>query len=139
MIREPISGIECVIPVQDRSLVSWICSPKTLVANLLYALTMPSDVLPKHIRFVNLPGIGVGIQDMMDALRKVAGPEALKLLKEADIPEVRTISYSWPQKFDNARAYKMGFQLDQPFEDTVRDHQQLLVKSKTKGVSGYTA
>ncbi|KAK9372760.1 uncharacterized protein V1513DRAFT_451445 [Lipomyces chichibuensis] len=139
MIREPLTGIECVIPVQDRSLVSWICSPKTLVANLLYALTMPSDVLPRHIRSVNLPGIGVSIQDMMDALEKVAGPEALELLKEEDIPEVRTILYSWPQKFDNARAYKMGFKPDQPIEDTVRDYQQLLAKSKAKGVNDYTA
>ncbi|KAK9357425.1 hypothetical protein V1504DRAFT_464640 [Lipomyces starkeyi] len=125
MIREPLTGIECVIPVQDRSLVSWICSPKTLVANLLYSLTMPSDVLPKHIRFVNLPGIGVSIQDMMDALEKVAGPEVLELLKEEDILEVRAILYSWPQKFDNARAYKMGFKPDQPFEDTVRDYQAI--------------
>ncbi|KAJ8104353.1 hypothetical protein POJ06DRAFT_244298 [Lipomyces tetrasporus] len=139
MIREPMSGIECVIPVQDRSFVSWICSPRTLVANLLYALTMPSDVLPKHIRFANLPGIGVSVQEMMDALEKVAGSATLKLLKEEDVPEVRTILYSWPQKFDNARAYKMGFKPDQPFEETVRDYQKLLAKSKAKGINGYTA
>ncbi|KAK9235608.1 hypothetical protein V1525DRAFT_409414 [Lipomyces kononenkoae] len=139
IIREPLNGIECIIPVTDRSLVSWICSPKTLVANLLYALTMPSDVLPKHIRFVNLPGIGVTIQEMMDALEKVAGKAALKFLREQDVPEVRAILKSWPEKFDNTRAYKMGFMADQSFEETVRDYQKLLARSRVKGVNGYTA
>ncbi|KAK9364888.1 hypothetical protein V1509DRAFT_634909 [Lipomyces kononenkoae] len=139
MIREPLNGVECIIPVTDRSLVLWICSPKTLVANLLYALTMPSDVLPKHIRFVNLPGIGVTIQEMMDALEKVAGRTALKFLQEQDVPEVRAILKSWPQKFDNTRAYRMGFMPDQSFEETVMDYQKLLAKSRVKGINGYTA
>ncbi|KAK9236369.1 hypothetical protein V1525DRAFT_389520 [Lipomyces kononenkoae] len=139
MIREPLNGIECIIPVQDRSFVSWICSPKILTANLLYALVMPADALPSHIRVVNLPGIGVSIQAAMDALKAVAGAEVLKFIKDEDNSAVRKIVYSWPQKFDNARAYKMGFIPDQPFEDTVRDYQQLLAKSNTNGVRGYTA
>ncbi|KAK9319419.1 hypothetical protein V1517DRAFT_332652 [Lipomyces orientalis] len=72
---------------------------------------------------------------MMDALENVAGSAALKLLKEEDVPEVRPILYSWPQKFDNARAHKMGFKPDQPFEDTVSDYQKVLAKSKAKGIN----
>jgi nucleoside-diphosphate-sugar epimerase len=73
IIREPLEGKECVVPVTDRSFPSWVCSPKTLIANLLHALTLKSDALPSHTRTVNAPGLLVTVQDMMDALEKVAG------------------------------------------------------------------
>ncbi|KAK9465571.1 hypothetical protein V1512DRAFT_265780 [Lipomyces arxii] len=123
MIREPLNGVPCVIPVVDRSFVSWICSPKTLVANLKHALTVASDLLPPHIRIVNLPGIGVSVQDMMNALSEIAGPDILKLLSEEEQPALKEILYSWPTKFDNARAYSMGFKPDQSFVETVKDFQ----------------
>jgi hypothetical protein len=31
MIREPLDGKECVIPIEDRQFKSWLCSPKTLL------------------------------------------------------------------------------------------------------------
>jgi hypothetical protein len=40
------------------------------------------DALPPHIRTVNLPGIKVTVQEMIDALVKFGGEEKLKLLKE---------------------------------------------------------
>ncbi|KAK9241687.1 hypothetical protein V1506DRAFT_563520 [Lipomyces tetrasporus] len=105
---------------------------KTLVANLLYALTIPSDILPKHIRFANLPGIGVSIQENDRRARKC-------WISSVEVAKGRRCSRS-PHNFVLlARAYKMGFKPDQPFEDTVRDYQRVLAKSKAKGVNGYTA
>ena len=46
MIREPLNGEECIIPIEDRSFTSWICSPKTLCSNLIHALTLSSSSLP---------------------------------------------------------------------------------------------
>jgi nucleoside-diphosphate-sugar epimerase len=66
MIREPLNGIECVIPLKDRSFKSWLCSPKTLAENLVLALGVEVEgILEKHKRVVNMPGIGVDIQDMV--------------------------------------------------------------------------
>ncbi|KAJ4516772.1 hypothetical protein HRR78_007053 [Exophiala dermatitidis] len=79
IIREPLAGKECVVPVKDRSFPSNVCSPKTLIDNLVYALTLPSDALPKHKRVVNAPGIAVTIQEMLDALKKVGGEDKLNL------------------------------------------------------------
>ncbi|PBP26627.1 putative nucleoside-diphosphate-sugar epimerase [Diplocarpon rosae] len=82
MIREPLAGVECIIPLRDRRFRSWLCSPKTLAENLVLALKIEGDALPSHRRVVNMPGIGVSVQDMMDALAKVGGEERLALLRE---------------------------------------------------------
>ncbi|KAK9453592.1 hypothetical protein V1511DRAFT_503977 [Dipodascopsis uninucleata] len=129
IIREPMTGIPCEVPVADPSFISWICSPRTLVTNLLIALELPSDAAPPHIRAVNLPGIGVTVQDQLDALRAVAGESAVELVTLNERPEVKKILDTWPPKFDNSLAYKMGFKPDQPFIDTVRDFKAILESS----------
>lgn len=43
MIREPFNGLTCTVPIADRSFASWICSPRTLVRNLLHTLNVPAD------------------------------------------------------------------------------------------------
>jgi hypothetical protein len=126
LIREPLNGVECVIPLKDRSFKSWVCSPKTLAENLELALGVDGTKLEKHKRVVNMPGIGVTVQDMMDALAKVAGEEKLKLLKEETDVEMERILRSWGTEFDNALAYKLGFHADGSFEEAVRGYKDSL-------------
>lgn len=123
MIREPLDGKECVIPLEDRSFKSWLCSPKTLVHNLVHTLSLSKDALPPHIRQINVPGICVTIQDMMDALENVAGKDKLDLLTEKEDPTLRPILDSWPTRFDNSQAISLGFKRDSSFEQAVRDYQ----------------
>ncbi|KAL4897257.1 hypothetical protein BDV59DRAFT_170207 [Aspergillus ambiguus] len=123
MIREPLDGKECIIPVEDRSFKSWLCSPKTLVHNLVLSLSLPADSVPPHIRQINVPGICVTIQEMMDALEKVGGKDKLPFLKEKEDPTLRPILESWPTRFDNTQALSLGFKRDASFEQAVRDYQ----------------
>ncbi|KAL3438322.1 hypothetical protein BDV09DRAFT_205665 [Aspergillus tetrazonus] len=123
MIREPLNGEECVIPLEDRSFKSWLCSPKTLVHNLILTLSLPADSLPLHIRQVNVPGICVTVQEMMDALAKIGGEDKLALLKEKEDPTLRPILDSWPTRFDNSQAISLGMKRDSSFEEAVRDYQ----------------
>lgn len=120
MIREPLAGKECVIPVEDRSFKSWLCSPRTLAQNLVLTLSLPSDALPPHIRSINVPGICVTVQEMMDALEKVGGKDKLALLKEKEDPTLRPILDSWPTRFDNSQAIALGFKRDSSFEQAVQ-------------------
>lgn len=124
LVREPLDGKECIIPLTDRKFESWLCSPKTLIANLEFALSVPSDALPSHIRYVNMPGICVSIQDMMDTLAKVGGEDKLKLLKEETDADTERIVRTWPTKFDNTLAFKLGFQKDVSFEQAVVDYKE---------------
>ncbi|KAI9928908.1 hypothetical protein MW887_001301 [Aspergillus wentii] len=123
MIREPLDGKECIIPVEDRSFKSWLCSPKTLVRNLLITLTLPANAVPPHIRQINVPGICVTIQQMMDALEAVVGKERLALLKEQEDPSLKAILLSWPTHFDNTQAISLGFKRDASFEQAVQDYK----------------
>ncbi|KAI9731279.1 MAG: hypothetical protein M1818_007904 [Claussenomyces sp. TS43310] len=126
MIREPLNGRECVVPLTDRRFAAWLCSPRTLVANLLHSLTVPSTALPSHIRQVNLPGICVTVQEMRDALARVGGEDRLNLLREEEDPALVPILRSWPPRFDNATALRLGFQPDDSFEQAVRDYKDSL-------------
>ncbi|XP_037040107.1 D-erythronate dehydrogenase-like [Bradysia coprophila] len=129
MIREPFSGLACIIPIVERSLVSWLCSPRTLVCNLLHTLTIPSDALPSHIRQINLPGIGVSIQEMMDALASVGGDNLLKYLKEENDEKLIPILKSWATAVDNGPALELGYKKDVCFEDIVRDYKNFLLQA----------
>jgi nucleoside-diphosphate-sugar epimerase len=122
MIREPLGGVECVVPVEDRGFESWLCSPRTLLVNLVHALRMDTKLLPSHVRQINLPGICVTVQEMMDALEKVGGRDKLSLIKEKADPALLPILQSWPTRFDNSQALSLGFQRDQSFEKAVRDY-----------------
>jgi nucleoside-diphosphate-sugar epimerase len=128
MIREPLSGKESTIPLEDRDFTSWLCSPKVLVTNLVHALTVPITSLPPHIRHVNLPGISASVQDMLDALEKVGGRDKLQLVTEKRDPALEPILRSWPTKFDVARALSLGYVADDSFESAVRDYQETLKK-----------
>ncbi|KAJ5390435.1 uncharacterized protein N7496_001503 [Penicillium cataractarum] len=129
MIREPLDGKQCVIPIEDRSFKSWLCSPKTLVQNLLLTLRLPTDSVPPHIRQINVPGICVTVQGMMDALEKVGGKDKLDLLTEKEDPALVPILKSWPTQFDNSQAISLGFKRDESFEQTVRDYKVALERS----------
>ncbi|VUC36203.1 unnamed protein product [Clonostachys rosea] len=126
MIREPMQGLPCVIPIENRAFKHWLCSPRMLIQNLVHALSVARDSLPDYDRVVNLPGIGVTVQDMMDSLARVGGEDKLKYLSEKEDPLVKPILYSWPTTFDNAKGFKLGFQKDDSFDDIVRDFKATL-------------
>lgn len=123
MIREPLNGEECIIPIEDRSFKSWLCSPKTLVHNLVLTLSLPADAVPPHIRQINVPGTCVSIQEMMDALERVGGKDKLGFLKERADPALIAILKSWPTCFDNAQAISLGFKRDSSFEEAVKNYK----------------
>lgn len=126
MIREPLNGQECVIPLKDRSFRSWLCSPKTLAENLVFALGLDTSKMEAHKRVVNMPGIGVTVQEMMDALAKVAGEDKMKYLREETDEGMERILRSWGTEFDNRLAYELGFRRDVSFEQAVRDYIESL-------------
>lgn len=130
IIREPMDGKECVVPVTDRAFPSWVCSPRTLIGNLVHALTLSSDALPKHKRTVNAPGIKATVQDMRDALAKVCGEDKLKYIKEEDDPALGAILHSWAYNFDNKLALGIGYKPDSSFEQAVREYVEWLEEQK---------
>ncbi|KAK7943788.1 nucleoside-diphosphate-sugar epimerase [Apiospora aurea] len=122
MIREPMKGETCVIPLQDRSFQSYICSPSGVIENLVRVLNMKSDALPNHVRHINFPGVAASTQALMDGLAKYGGEDKLKLLKEETDPAMERILRSWPQDFDPSTPDRLGLVRDKNPEDLVKEY-----------------
>ncbi len=118
IIREPLSGVEAVLPV-DPETEMWIASPRTVVRMFLHALALPESAWGWN-RSLNLPGLVASMRDEMAALRAVGGEAALALIREEPDAAVRRLVTTWAARFDTSRARAMGFTADADFESIVR-------------------
>lgn len=118
MVREPLNGQPSVVPV-DPSLVVALNSPDGAVAGLLHALAVDSKTWGGPLG-VNLPGLEISVQGMIDALSIVGGTEALARLSYAPDARIADIVSRWPSRFASQRAAAIGFQDEPPFVDIVR-------------------
>lgn len=132
VIREPLNGEICTIPLKDRAWRHWMCSPKTLVYNMLVALKLPRDALPPHRRAVNVPGFAVTVQDMLDALEEVGGKDKLSLVREEEVPSLKSLLYSWADHFDNTLGLSLGMKQDTSFVQSVRDYKATLEEDSSE-------
>lgn len=118
IVREPLNGVEAVLPV-PRDLELWVCSPETVVQNLVQVKDVPAERFGLT-RVINLPGITVSVQQILDALEVVGGKKALGLLKEEADPKIVAIVGSWPARFDTQRATALGMQPDGDLTQTIK-------------------
>ncbi|CAN8098003.1 unnamed protein product [Discula destructiva] len=128
IIREPMNGEQCVVPIQDRGYRAVLSGPGTLVENLLRVLKLPSDALPRHIRWLNFPGISVTIQELLDALVKVGGEDMLSHIKEETDPAMERILRTWPLRVDDSTAIKLGLKRDESAESLVQEFKDTMGK-----------
>lgn len=128
IIREPMNGQECIVPIQDRGYRAVLSGPGTLIENLLRVLQLPSDALPQHIRWLNFPGISVTVQELLDALVKVGGEDRLQYVKEETDPVMERILRTWPRRVDDSTAIKLGLKRDEDTESLVREFKDTMCK-----------
>ena len=120
IIREPLAGVATDCPVPDTTGV-WILSPRRAVEALLHAHDLASSAWPST-RVVNLPGITLTVREMIDAMGRVAGREAVSRVNFVPDARIQGIVKTWPVRFRTDRALAMGFKADSDFETIVRDH-----------------
>lgn len=128
IFREPLNGEKAILPV-SKELEIWICSPRTVVKNLIIARDIPKEKFP-GTRIVNLPGITVTIKEMLDALKAVGGEKALELVQEEKDEATEKIVLSWPTRLDTSRARHLGFAEDGPLEQTLKEYIEDYVENK---------
>jgi nucleoside-diphosphate-sugar epimerase len=120
ILREPLSGQEAVLPV-DESVRHWHASPRAAIAFLLHAMTMDLSRLGNR-RNVTLPGLSATVAEQIEALRRIAGEKAVKLIRREPDPAIVKIVSGWPQNFDAKRAMALGFQAEKTFDEIIRIH-----------------
>jgi nucleoside-diphosphate-sugar epimerase len=120
LIREPLNGIraQCPVPPDTRM---WVISPRSAVYNLIHAHELDQSAFARA-GAVNLGGISITVQEMVDAMERVAGSEPLKLIDWNEDPNVLKLVRTWPGNFATTRSDQMGFVRDRNFEDIVRHY-----------------
>ena len=120
IIREPLAGLEAVLPVDD-DVRHWVASPASATGFLIHAATMDTGPLGAR-RCLTMPGLSVTVGEMIAALGEVAGDDKVALIKRQPDATIRGIVAGWPRNFDATRATAAGFIADASFQDIVRAH-----------------
>ncbi|NIA68526.1 SDR family oxidoreductase [Pelagibius litoralis] len=120
ILREPLVGQPATLPVED-TVRHWHASPRAAVRFLLHAGTMDSSRLG-HRRTLNMPGLSATVAEQVEALRTVAGNDAIALIRREPNPDIAAIIAAWPQDFTADRATDLGFRAERSFEDIIAVH-----------------
>ncbi|KAJ5126900.1 hypothetical protein N7448_007679 [Penicillium atrosanguineum] len=118
IIREPFHGKKAILPV-GKDTEMWICSPHTIIKNLIHARDIPKEAFGES-RSVNLPGLKVSVQEMLDALEEIGGKERRALVEEKYDAATDKIVQSWTPQFSTDRAFKLGFSADISMTENIR-------------------
>ena len=120
ILREPLAGRDAVLPVPE-TLRLHLASPASAVAALRHALALEQAALAGETT-ITLPGLSVTVAEMIDALRRIAGPEAAARIRRAPDPAVEAIVASWPGGLCTPRAEALGFAADADVDALIRQH-----------------
>ena len=120
IIREPLSGMEAVLPVSE-DVRHWFASPRAAVGFLLHAASLSRDAVGARVN-LTMPGLCCTVGEEIAALGRVAGPRATARIRRAPDAVIARIVAGWPQSFEASRAAALGFQADTSFDDIVTAH-----------------
>ena len=120
IIREPLAGVEAVLPVAD-TVVHTHASPRAAVGFLLHAAALPRDALGARIN-LSMPGVCCTVAEQIASLRRIAGERVAARIRRAHDPLVARIVAGWPQRIEARRARELGFTAESSFDEIVRIH-----------------
>jgi len=120
IIREPLNGIEAVLPVDD-TVRHWHASPRAAVGFLVQAAEMGGAALGNR-RALTLPGLSCTVAEQIAALERIAGKKVTALIKRQPDDTIRRIVSGWPQNFNAKRARDLGFSSENTFDEIIMAH-----------------
>ena len=120
ILREPLAGQEAVLPV-DEDVRHWFASPRSAVGFFVHAARMDTSLIGPR-RNLTMPGLSALVGEEIEALRRVAGEKAVKLIRRKPDPVIRSIVSGWPTDFDARRASELGFKAEANFDEIIRIH-----------------
>jgi D-erythronate 2-dehydrogenase len=120
IIREPLAGLEAVLPVAD-TVVHIHASPRSAVGFLVHAAALQRDALGPRVN-LSMPGVCCTVAEQIAALRRVAGDRVAARIRREHDPLVARIVAGWPQRIEARRARELGFKCEGSFDEIVRIH-----------------
>ncbi len=120
IIREPLSGEEAVLPV-DENVLHWHASPRAAVGFLLHAAELEKEKIGSRVN-LTMPGVGCTVAEQIAALRRIAGDKVAARIRRQPDPLVVRMVAGWPQRFEPRRALALGFRVEASFDEIIRVH-----------------
>lgn len=120
IIREPLIGREAVLPVSEE-VRHWHASPRSAVGFLIHAATLDGERVGPR-RTLSMPGVSCTVAEQIEALRRVAGNDAVRLVRREPDEKIARIVAGWPMDFDPRRALDFGFKAETSFDEIIRVH-----------------
>ncbi len=130
IIREPLHGRTAVLPVAP-DVRHWFASPRAAVGFLIHAATLDTSVLGAR-RALTMPGLSATVGEQIEALRRVAGDDAVALIRSEPDDAIARMIDGWPRAFDARRATELGFVAEREFDEIVR----VYVEEEMVGAAG---
>jgi D-erythronate 2-dehydrogenase len=120
ILREPLVGQEAVLPVPE-TVRHWHASPRAAVEFLVRAATLDGqEVGPR--RTLSMPGLSATVGEQIEALRRVAGEQAVRLIRRELDESVMRIVETWAPALEATRAMRLGFAAENSFDEIIRVH-----------------
>jgi nucleoside-diphosphate-sugar epimerase len=118
IIREPLNGMQALLPVPD-DVRHWHASPRSAAKFLTHAADLDEAALGGR-RSLNMPGVSCTVAEQIEALGRVAGADAVALIRREPDPVVMAIVKNWPRDFAPERAPALGFEAESSFDEIIR-------------------
>ncbi len=120
ILREPLAGEVSICPV-NAAVAHPVSSPQCTVDGLIAVFEASRQALGGRLA-LNLPGLNVTVQQMLDALEAVAGPKVRALVRFERDERIAGIVANWPTGATSARAAALGLRPEANFEDIIRQY-----------------
>ncbi len=120
IIREPLAGQEALLPV-PRDVVHTHASPRAAVGFLVHGAEIDGQKVGAR-RNITMPGVGVTVGEQIEALRRIAGEDVVKRIRDQHDEAVWALVKNWPTRFESKRARELGFKAESSFDEIIRAH-----------------
>ncbi len=117
IIREPLNGQETVLPV-SMDVRHAHASPRSAVNFLVHAATMDTSRIGPR-RNLTMPSVSVTVGEQIEALRRIAGEQAVARIRHELDPTIIRFVEGWPRRFDASRAESLGFRAETSFDEII--------------------
>ena len=120
ILREPLVGKEAVLPV-DESVRHWHASPRSAIGFLIHGAGIDLEKVGAR-RNLSMPGLSATVGEQIEALRRVAGDKAVKLIRREPDEMIMRMCAGWAPGFEAKRARELGFTAETSFDEIIRIH-----------------
>lgn len=120
ILREPLVGQEAILPVTE-DVRHWHASPRSAVGFLIHGANMDLEQVGPR-RNLSMPGLSATVGEQIEALRRVAGEKAVKLIRHEPDEMIMRICAGWAPGFEATRARALGFTAVSSFDEIIKVH-----------------